>query len=92
MTDHDAQRFAVRVMVTPVWDQVFIPVDAAMPVARLKREALQAALKRSVIDPSEYVLKFRGAEVVDESVTLGRLGAVPNAPFIILPAKRQPVR
>ncbi|HEY3278976.1 MAG TPA: ubiquitin-like domain-containing protein [Gemmatimonadales bacterium] len=86
------QRFAVRVMVTPVWDQVFVPVDADTTVAQLKRDALQAALKRSGIDPDDYVIKFRGAQVLDESVTLGRLGAVPNAPFIVLPARRQPVR
>jgi hypothetical protein len=86
------QRFAVRVMVTPVWDQVFVPVDPGTTVAQLKREALQSALKRSGIDPDEYVIKFRGAQVLDESVTLGRLGAVPNAPFIVLPARRQPVR
>ncbi len=86
------ERFAVRVMVTPVWDQVFLPVDADTTVARLKRDALQAALKRSVIDADAYIVKFRGAQVLDESVTLGRLGAVPNAPFIVLPARRQPVR
>jgi hypothetical protein len=79
-------------MVTPVWDQVFVPVDADTTVAQLKRDALQAALKRSGIDPDDYVIKFRGAQVLDESVTLGRLGAVPNAPFIVLPARRQPVR
>jgi hypothetical protein len=87
-----AERFVVRVMVTPVWDQVFLGVDPATTVARLKRDALQAALKRSSIDPDGYVLKFHGAEVLDESVTLGSLGAVPNAPFIVLPARRQPVR
>lgn len=87
-----AERFVVRVMVTPVWDQVFLPVDPATTVARLKRDALQAALKRSSLDPDAYVVKFRGAEVLDESVTLGSLGAVPNAPFIVLPARRQPVR
>ncbi|HEV8305892.1 MAG TPA: hypothetical protein VGQ25_13070 [Gemmatimonadales bacterium] len=91
MTDV-AERFAVRVMVTPVWDQVFLAVDADTTVAKLKREALQTALKRSHIDPAAYVVKFRGAQVLDESVTLGRLGAVPNAPFIVLPARRQPVR
>ena len=90
-----AERFAVRVMVTPVWDQVFLAVDA--PPAPLdevdhQRDALQAALKRSGIDPADYVVKFRGAQVLDESDTLGRLGAVPNAPFIVLPARRQPVR
>lgn len=87
-----AERFVVRVMVTPVWDQVFLAVDPATTVTRLKRDALQAALKRSSIDPDAYVVKFRGAEVLDESVTLGSLGAVPNAPFIVLPARRQPVR
>jgi hypothetical protein len=88
----NAQRFAVRVMVTPVWDQVFLPVDAGTTVVQLKRDALRAALKRSAVDESAYVVKFRGAQVLDESVTLGTLGAVPNAPFIVLPARRQPVR
>ncbi len=87
-----AQRFAVRVMVTPVWDQVFLPVDPATTALQLKREALRAALKRSVVDEGAYIVKFRGAQVLDESVTLGALGAVPNAPFIVLPARRQPVR
>jgi len=86
------QRFAVRVMVTPVWDQVFLPVDAGTTALQLKRDALRAALKRATVDESAYVLKFRGAQVLDESVTLGTLGAVPNAPFIVLPARRQPVR
>jgi hypothetical protein len=87
-----APRFAVRVMVTDVWDQVFLPVEARTTVAQLKRAALQAALKRSRIDPDAYVVKFRGAEVLDETATVGSLGAVPNAPFIVLPARRQPVR
>lgn len=86
------ERFAVRVTVTKVWDQVFLPVDAGTTAAQLKRDALRAALKRSGIDDSAYILKFRGAQVLDESLTLGALGAVPNAPFIVLPARRQPVR
>lgn len=86
------QRYAVRVMVTPVWDQVFLPVDAGTTVAQLKREALRAALKRSHVDDGAYLVKFRGAHVRDEAVTLGALGAVSNAPFIVLPARRQPVR
>jgi len=67
-------------------------VDAGTTVVQLKRDALRAALKRSAVDESAYVVKFRGAQVLDESVTLGTLGAVPNAPFIVLPARRQPVR
>jgi hypothetical protein len=79
-------------MVTPVWDQVVVPVDAGTTVAQLKRDALRAALKRAVLDEQDYVVKFRGAQIFDELLTLGALGAGPNAPFIVLPARRQPVR
>jgi len=40
----------------------------------------------------EYVVKFWGAEVLDESTTVGALGAVANSAFIVLPARRQVVR
>lgn len=85
------ERYAVRVMVTPVWEQVPVQVDDTTTVAQLKRDALRAALKRSG-DELEYVVKFRGAAVFDESTTLRALGAGPNAPFIVLPLRRQPVR
>ena len=86
------ERFAVRVMVTDVWDQVFLAVEPGTTVAELKRQALAQALKRSDAPPGAYVVKFHGAAVLDESVTLAALGARANAPFIVLPARRQPVR
>ena len=85
------QRFAVRVMVTEVWDQVFVAVEPTTTVAELKRQALMQALKRSNISLVEYIVKFHGAQVLDESTTLAALGVAPNAPFIVLPARRQPV-
>jgi hypothetical protein len=85
------QRFAVRVMVTDVWDQVFLAVEPTTTVAELKRQALAQALKRSNLRLAEYIVKFRGAQVLDESTTLAALGVAPNAPFIVLPARRQPV-
>lgn len=85
-------RFAVRVMVTDVWDQVFLAVEPRTAVSELKRQALTQALKRDDARLGDYVVKFRGAQVLDESTTLGALGAVANAPFIVLPARRQPVR
>ena len=84
--------YAVRVMVTAVWDQVVLPVDGFTTVAQIKREALSRALKRRAVDPERYIVKFRGAQVFDEAVTLANLGAGPNAPFIVLPAAREPVR
>jgi len=87
LTEH----YAVRVMVTDVWDQVFLPVEPTTTVAELKKEALGKALRRRVA-PDEYVVKFRGAEVLDESAALASLGAGAGAPFIVLPRRRQPVR
>ncbi len=87
-----AERFAVRVMVTDVWDQVLLAVEPGTTVAELKRQALSEALKRRDVALEAYVVKFRGAPVLDESATLAALGAGANAPFIILPVRRQPVR
>jgi hypothetical protein len=92
MTSPALERYPVRVMVTPVWDHIPVQVDGATTVAQLKREALRTALKRSDIDESEYIVKFRGALLLDESMTIGALQAGPNAPFIVLPGRRQPVR
>lgn len=86
-----AERFAVRVMVTDVWDQVLLAVEPSTTVAELKRQALLQALKRTQIRFDDYVVKFHGALVLDESATLTSIGAAPNAPFIVLPARRQPV-
>jgi hypothetical protein len=86
-----AEHFAVRVMVTDVWDQVFLPAEPTTTVAELKKEALAKALRRPA-RTDEYVVKFRGAEVFDETLTLAALGAGASAPFIVLPRRRQPVR
>jgi hypothetical protein len=87
-----AARFTVRVTVTDVWDTVVLPVEGATPVVDLKHEALARALKRPDTRAEEYVVKFHGALITDESVTIAALGAGPNAPFIILPAKKQAAR
>ena len=91
MTALGGERFAVRVMVTDAWDQVFLAAEPGTTIADLKRQALARALKRSNT-AADYVVKFRGGAVLDESVTLGSLGAGANAPFIVLPARRRPVR
>ena len=87
-----ADRFAVRVMVTDAWDQVFLAVGPETIVSELKRQALTRALRRAPLPADQYVVKFRGALVQDENVTLASLGAGANAPFIVLPGRRYPVR
>lgn len=80
----------LRVMVEDVWDEVFVELPAATPVAEIKRQAL--ALTHVRRDPSEYVVKFRGAELSDESQSLAEAGLVPNGALIVLPRRRRPVR
>lgn len=86
-----SERYPVRVMVISAWDTVTVQADDATSVAQVKREALRAALKTTA-QAQDYMVKFRGAPVLDESITLRALGAGANAPFIVLPVRRQPVR
>jgi hypothetical protein len=80
----------VRVTVEDVWDEVFLELPGDAPVSEIKRQALD--LTRVRRDPSEFVLKYRGAELADESVSLSRAGVVPNGALIVLSRRRRPVR
>jgi hypothetical protein len=77
-------------MVEDVWDDVRLELPAETPVGEIKRQAL--ALTRVKRDPSQYVLKYRGAELSDESRTLSAAGLVPNGALIVLARRRRPVR
>ena len=81
----------VRVSVTEVWDTVELSLTPVSTIAQLKAEALARATGRSE-DPADYVVKYRGAQVSDELATLASLGVPDRAPFIVVPARRQPVR
>jgi hypothetical protein len=80
----------VRVMVFDAWDAVTLDVSPSTSLGDLKREALSRARVRG--DPSEYLVKFRGAELDDERRSLGEAGVPANAPLIVLPRRRRPVR
>jgi TUG ubiquitin-like domain len=82
--------FPVRVTVADVWDTVPLDVQPSTSLADLKREALTRT--RIQRDPGEYVVKFRGAEILDESSSLKDAGIPPNAALIVLPRRRRPVR
>jgi hypothetical protein len=80
----------LRVMVQDAWDQVRLELPPATPLAELKRRALEAT--RVAGDPAAYVVKFRGAELQDESLSLADAGLVPNGALIVLRKRRRPVR
>ena len=80
----------VRVMVTPTWDEVRLELPADTPIAELKRRALELGMVTD--DPGRYLIKYRGALLSDEGRSLAQAGIARNAPLIVLPRRRQPVR
>ena len=80
----------LRVMVQDAWDEIPLDLPPDTSLAELKRRALTAT--KVTRDPDEYLLKFRGAELYDESRSLADAGLVANGAVIVLPRRRRPVR
>jgi hypothetical protein len=83
-------RLPIRVTLLDTLDGHAQVVSSATPVEEIKR----AALSRSGIrrPASEYVVKYRGAELFEGGKTLGDAGVVANAALIVLPRRRIPAR
>jgi len=81
---------SIRIMVEDAWDQVNLDLPAQTPVAEAKRRAL--AMTHTDGDPAGYIVKYRGAPVLDEQRTLAEAGVVSNAPLIVMARRRRPVR
>ena len=80
----------LRVMVQDAWDEIPLDLPPGTSLAELKQLALEAT--KVTRDPDEYLLKFRGAELYDESRSLAEAGLVANGALIVLPRRRRPVR
>jgi hypothetical protein len=80
----------VRVMVEDVWDEVFLELPGETPLGEVKRRALE--ITHVTRSPSDYMIKYRGAAMADESRSLADVGLVANAPLIVLARRRRPVR
>jgi hypothetical protein len=80
----------VRVMVQDAWDEVRFDVAPEMTLGEVKWNAL--AVTRVTGNPASYLVKYRGAELADEELSLAAAGVVPNAALIVLPRRRRPVR
>jgi len=78
-----------RVMVQDSWDEVMLSLAPTTTLAEVKRRALAAT--RVTRSPDQYLLKYRGAELGDETRSLSEVGVVPNGALIVLPRRRRPV-
>lgn len=80
----------VRVMVSDAWDAVSLELPSSTPLSEIKREALARTRVRG--DPGEYLVKFRGAELDDETRSLKDAGVPANASLIVIRRRRRPVK
>jgi hypothetical protein len=80
----------VRVEVPEVWDVVRIDAPPSEPVLAVKVAALAALEPRG--DQAAYVIKLRGFEVLDESLSLAACGAIDGSIFLLTHRRRRPVR
>ena len=80
----------LRVTVEDVWNEVLLELPSETSVGEIKRQALRAS--HVTKDPSHYVLKYRGAELSEESCSAAEAGLVPNGALIVLARRRRPVR
>lgn len=80
----------LRVMVQDAWEEVDLEVPETTTVQDLKRQALAGV--RILRDPDQYVVKYRGAQLVEEDRSLAQHHLVPNANLIVLGRRRRPVR
>lgn len=79
----------LRLMVHDAWDEITVPWNADLTLAELKRDVLKEA--RVTAAPEEFVLKFRGATLPDEALTVNEAALPENAALIVLRHRRRPV-
>jgi len=87
----DVGMLHLRVEMPEVWDVARIDAAPADPVLAVKVHAL-AALYPKGRSHEDFVMKLRGLEVMDESVSLEEAGARDGSIFLLMHRRRRPVR
>jgi len=82
--------FTIRVEVPERWDVSLIEASPETSVREVKEAALLDVSPGA--DESAYVIKLRGFEVLDESVSLAGAGARNGSIFLLTHRRRRPVR
>ena len=80
----------VRVQIPEVWDAVRFDVPPTVSVLEVKRHALAELLPNRPKE-QDYVVKLRGYEILDESVSLAAAGARTGSTLLITSRRRRPV-
>lgn len=86
-----APGITIRVEMPEVWDAVRMVTSLKEPVLTVKVRALEALFPEAEMH-GDFVLKFRGWDVLDEASSLGDLGIGDGAILLLTHRRRRPVR
>jgi hypothetical protein len=86
-----APTVTVRVQLAEAWDAVRVEAAPGEPVLAVKVRAL-AALDPGADYHDDFVVKLRGAEVLDENASLAEVGATDGSTVLLMRRRRRPVR
>lgn len=84
-------RLTVRVELPELWETIAVDAPAAWSARDLKRESI-TQFGLGGVPPEEFVLKLRGFEVTDESISLAGGGALDGSTYLLTYRRRRPVR
>ena len=87
----EGQMLHLRVEMPEVWDVTRIDASPSEPVLAVKVHAL-AALYPKAASHEDFVMKLRGIEIFDESLSVADAGARDGSIFLLMHRRRRPVR
>jgi hypothetical protein len=91
MAGDSADAVTIRVEMPEVWNVVRVVVAPGEPVLKLKVRALEALFPQAEMH-EDFVLKLRGWEILNESVSLTEAGVVNGSILLLTHRRRRPVR
>lgn len=89
--DGDGAVLRLRVQAADLWDTLRVDAPESASVASVKAAALQAFYPNGAA-ASDFVVKLRGFEILDENATLAASGVKDGSTLLIAWRKRRPVR
>jgi len=91
LTPPNAAAITIRVEMPEVWDAVRLVVSPREPLLTVKVRALEALFPEAEMH-GDFVMKFRGWEILDEAAPLSDLGIDNGAILLLTHRRRRPVR
>jgi len=85
-----AGTISFRVEASDIWEAVRVSARPETPVADVKARVVAALFQNEQV--ADFVLKFRGWEILDENAALKDVGIVEGSIVLLAIRRRRPVR